>query len=493
MTVFKNSLVALATIATGLTAYSVCYANPDVPANITTPDTVHTQAVGDLNFKDGFPTDETMSKVQKYMFLQRAVNVFVEGIQISSMQAMLEGSKSIGGKPNKSVLINETLHDKNSLWLTPNTTTPYISIEVDVKKTPMVLDIHSSVLGLVDDAYFKYVGDIGLGNPADQGKGGKYLIVHDSYKGKIPEGYIVLTTPTYRNWAPMRLNSVKKVAQFKKTFKMYPLGGKPDMDFINFSGVKYNTIHANNVDFYYELNEVIQYEPETSGDPYFKGLAATIGIIKGSPFNPKGEHLEVLKEAAAIANVYARNQAFRPTNNETFFFGKSKRQWFLPFGSTLDYRFIQDGRLFLDDRTAFHYLATGITPLMTAQFDGKGSSYLVTTTDSSSAALDGNEVYSITLPPKPPMKRFWSFVVYDNQTRSLLATDQREAGFDSRGDVVTNKDGSVTVTFSAKKPEGKSNWVQTSPNKGFFVMYRMYSPTQKWHDREYVIGDLIKQ
>ncbi|MEC4681682.1 MAG: DUF1214 domain-containing protein, partial [Nitrospirota bacterium] len=62
-----------------------------------------------------------------------------------------------------------------------------------------------------------------------------------------------------------------------------------------------------------------------------------------------------------------------------------------------------------------------------------------------------------------------------------------------RGDVVTNKDGSVTVTFSAKKPEGKSNWVQTSPNKGFFVMYRMYSPTQKWHDREYVIGDLIKQ
>ena len=472
---------------------NIVIADPDVPANITTPDIVKTKTVGDLHFKDGFPADDTISKVQQYMFIQRAVNIFVDGIAISSMQAMLEGSKSIGGKPNKSVLINETLHDKNSLWLTPNTTTPYIVAEVDVKKTPMVLELQSSVLGLVDDAYFKYVGDIGLGNPADQGKGGKYLIVHDSYKGKIPEGYIVLTTPTYRNWVPMRLNSVKDIPQFKETFKMYPLGGKPDMDFINFSGVKYNTIHANNVDFYFELNEVIQYEPETSGDPHFKGLAASIGIIKGKPFDPKGKHLEALKEAAAIANVYVRNQAFRPTNDETYFFGKSKRQWFLPFGSTFDYRFIQDGRVFLDDRTAFHYLATGITPLMTAQFDGKGSSYLVTTTDSSSAALDGNEVYTVTLPPNPPMKRFWSFVVYDNQTRSILATDQRAAGFDSRGDVVTNKDGSVTVTFSAKKPEGKSNWVQTLPNKGFFTMFRMYSPTQAWHDGKYVIGDLIKQ
>ncbi len=63
----------------------------------------------------------------------------------------------------------------------------------------------------------------------------------------------------------------------------------------------------------------------------------------------------------------------------------------------------------------------------------------------------------------------------------------------STGDVVTNKDGTVTVTFSSKKPAGKSNWVQTLPNKGFFVMFRMYSPTQDWHDGKYMIGDLVKQ
>ena len=159
----------------------------------------------------------------------------------------------------------------------------------------------------------------------------------------------------------------------------------------------------------------------------------------------------------------------------------------------MSYKFEKDGRLFPDDRTAFHYLATGITPLMTAQFDGKGSSYIVTTRDNESKAFDGDSVYTITLPPKPPMKRFWSFNVYDNQTRSLLVTDQIEAGIDSRKDLLMNDDGSVTVTFSAKKPKGKSNWVQTLPNKGFFVMYRMYSPTQNWHDKKYIIGDLVKQ
>ena len=491
MRALNKKLMSLAITVTTLLSCNAGNADPLVPENITTPDIVNTQAVGELHFNDGYPTNDTMSKVQQYMLIQRAVNVFVDGIPVTSMQAILEGLKSIGGKPNKSIVISEDLFDKNSLWLTPNTTTPYAMIEVDVKNAPVVLDVHSPVLGMVDDAFFQYVGDIGIGNPADGGQGGKYLIVHESYEGEIPDGFIVMKTPTYRNWVPLRLNSVEDVPQFKDTFSVYVLGEEPDMDYINFSGMQMNTVHANNEDFYHELNEVIQYEPVTSGDPHFRGLVSAIGIEKGKPFNPTGSYLEALKEAAAIANVHARNQAFRPSNKATYVYGES-RQWFLPFGSTKSHEFKQDGRIFVDDRTAFHYVATGITPLMTAEFDGSGSSYLVTTTDSSGEALDGDSVYTITLPPNPPMERFWSFMVYDNQTRSILATDQRSGGFDSKGNVITNNDGSVTVTFSSIPPEGEFNWVQTLPDKGFFVMFRMYSPTQEWHDRQYIIGDLIE-
>ena len=483
------------TCCVGVSLFIICglaNASPDVPDNITTPEVVKTKTVGDLKFNDGYPSDETMSKVQQYMLTQRAVNVFADGIPTTSLHAILEGLKAIGGKANNTIAITYNLFDNNSLWLTPNTTTPYAMAEIDVKDGPVVIEINTSVLSFIDNAYFEYVGDIGLANPNDLGKGANYLLVHESYKGKIPEGYIVFKTSTYRHWFLARLDSVEAIPAFEETFKFYPLGENPETNFINYSGVKMNTIHANNVDFYHELNAVIQYEPAASGDAHFKGLAAEIGIVKGKPFNPKDEHLEALVEGAAIANVHARNQAFRPTNKESYFYGE-KRQWFLPFGSTMSYKFEKDGRLFPDDRTAFHYLATGITPLMTAQFDGKGSSYIVTTRDNESKAFDGDSVYTITLPPKPPMKRFWSFNVYDNQTRSLLVTDQIEAGIDSRKDLLMNDDGSVTVTFSAKKPKGKSNWVQTLPNKGFFVMYRMYSPTQNWHDKKYIIGDLVKQ
>ena len=41
-------------------------------------------------------------------------------------------------------------------------------------------------------------------------------------------------------------------------------------------------------------------------------------------------------------------------------------------------------------------------------------------------------------------------MVCDNQTRSILVTEQRTGGFDSAGEVVTNNDGSVTVTFCLK-------------------------------------------
>ena len=314
MKIFKTTLITL-TFCTMM--ISTSYAQ-NVPENITTPDVIQTQTLGELNFKDGYPSDETMSKVQQYMFIQRAVNVFVDGIPISSLQALLEGAKSIGSKPNRSVTISESLMDANSLFLTPNTTTPYVLMEFDVKKGPMVIDVHSPVLGLIDDAFFEYVGDVGVGNPKDGGKGGKYLLVHDSYKGNIPDGYIVFKTQSYRHWGAFRLDSVDGIQQFKDTFSMYPLGTKPyKIDYINSSGKKYNTVHANNEEFYHELNEVIQYEPLSSGDPHFRGLAAAIGIQKGKEFNPKGEQLLALKEAAAIANVHARNEAFRPTNSET--------------------------------------------------------------------------------------------------------------------------------------------------------------------------------
>ena len=78
-----------------------------------------------------------------------------------------------------------------------------------------------------------------------------------------------------------------------------------------------------------------------------------------------------------------------------------------------------------DLRTLFFYGYTGITPAMAMRLTGIGSQYLAAFMDSSKAFFDGATSYTVTLPPDIPQARFWSLTLYDNQTRSLLATPQR--------------------------------------------------------------------
>ena len=76
--------------------------------------------------------------------------------------------------------------------------------EIDLKNGPVVVEIPGPVLGILDDAFFRYVSDIGLAGP-DQGKGGKYLLIGPDYEGDIPEGYFVAKSTTYRHWLLMRV------------------------------------------------------------------------------------------------------------------------------------------------------------------------------------------------------------------------------------------------------------------------------------------------
>jgi hypothetical protein len=55
------------------------------------------------------------------------------------------------------------------------------------------------VLGPIDDAYFRWVTDVGLTGP-DKGAGGKYLFVPPGHTGSLPsEGYFIVKPLTYGN------------------------------------------------------------------------------------------------------------------------------------------------------------------------------------------------------------------------------------------------------------------------------------------------------
>jgi hypothetical protein len=123
---------------------------------------------------------------------------------------------------------------------------------------------------------------------------------------------------------------------------------------------------------------------------------------------------------------------------------------------------------------------------------GAGSQYMAAFVDSKGKPLDGGKNYKLHLPPNIPVKEFWSVILYDNQTRSMLQTDQRWPAVSSQNPKLdVNPDGSVDIYFGPKAPAGKeNNWVQTIDGKGWNTLLRLYGPLQPWFDKAWRPGEI---
>src|SRR5271166_1794208 len=497
----------------------------EIPKSIATPAQVQS-SIGTLEYKDGAPSTATVAKVYDNLDLMHGVEAFVNAYQGASTAAIVKGFND-AGIPNNSVLIFSQLMDSKSLFLTANADTVYFWTIIDVSKGPVVVETPPLCLGVIDDMWWQWVTDVGLPGP-DRGEGGKFLFLPPGYKGEVPDsGYIVEKVRTTRLQFLGREFLVdndpsRPVELIKKTLKIYPyqpggygtsiatgLEGKvpllrspngqldwaflrpqPPAKFVEGSGKVMNTIPPSDFSYFEMINDLIQSEPADALDPEIMGSLAAIGSATGRTLNWRArasEDFAYYPGSAWINMLFVGGYQFETPPPQV-----SSTGVITPYPPT--------GARTLDSRTAMFYYATGITPAMCMRLTEIGSQYLGAFTDSKGEYLDGSKTYKITLPPNIPAAKFWSFTVYDNQTRSMLDTPQRfpRAGSQSYPTpaAVANPDGSTTVYFGPTKPAGvkDGNWIQTVPSKGWNTLLRFYSPlepffTKTWRPGEF---ELVK-
>ena len=509
-------------------------AQQNIPPGLATPDRVETQ-IGRLEFKDGAPSADTAQKVYDNLDYIRGVDAFMNSFSGASAYAIRQGFHSIGAEDNTVVIFSD-LMDSNSLFLTANADTIYTVAILDLTKGPLVVEVPPRALGTLNDMWFGWIIDIGGPGP-DRGEGGKYLVVPPGYDGTLPDsgfhiGRSKTTHVLYAVRAFMDDNDPKPaVALIKKSLKIYPytpggfgtsiataLEGKvmlaanppvPETKFVEGSGKSFNTIPPNDFSFFEMVNEVVQLEPATSFNPELLGQLAAIGIVKGKPFNPDARMRRILTDAAAVGNAAGRALNWRGAEYPGWSYYPGSmwanmlwqggynfetpppmitREGFKPLPPT--------GARTLDSRTAFYYGYTMDSPGMIMRLPNVGSQYLMGFMDADKNYLDGGKTYKVILPPNIPAGAFWSFTLYDNQTRSMLQTPQRypRAGSQTYPTpaAVANADGSTTIYFGPTKPADakEGNWIQTMPGKGWFTLLRLYSPKESFFTKEWRLSEI---
>lgn len=442
----------------------------------------------------------TPEKIAQRTVERRAIEAVNWGMPAVNYDRMyLAVIQSLKGGQNQ-IVYWSALPDWKNQTLTPNPDTIYFQPFFNTENGPIVIEIPpqngGSITGTIMDAWQAPLEDVGPAG-VDTGLGGKYLITPPGYDEQVPLGYIVLPSNTYRGYALLRStlrspssDDVARAVAYGKKIKLYPLAdadSPPPTKFLDAKGVEFDSTIPYDIRFFESLNRVIQEEPWIPRDKVMIDMLRTIGIEQGKPFAPDPKTKAILENAAREAHAWLDTRY--ETGFPPYFEGT---HWAVPAPPEL----MKTVATLYETPDLYSVDARGLTDywaFSTIKHLGAGQFYLMSTKDKSGRPLDGSKTYRLVVPAKAPVAQYWSAVVYDRATHALIRDMDRASRSSQSEGLKRNDNGSVTVYFGPKAPEGKaSNWIPTKPGAKFEVLFRLYGPQKPLFDKSWKLPDIAQ-
>jgi len=475
--------------------------------------------LANAEFKENRPTPQTAATLRDELLFQRATQAYLWAMPLVNTLGMKEGSEKVFGAGYNVLPIWKKRLDAKTLVTTPNSDVIYAMSYVDLGKDgPIVFEAPANLQGILLDFWQrpipvdggKFFGDVGLPGP-DAGTGGKFLILPPGYKGDVPADHYVYRSGTNNVFIFLRSfyqdpkNLTPAVALVEQS-KIYPLGKKDSalpMKFPDASGVPANMLPVRDGSAFDQLKRLVDSEGKNLASPDGLGMLASIGIIKGQPFNPDARTREILDRAAKTAYKMSRVIGFQEQVSGRDFRFWPDRHWINPAadatpespGGPLDLSWTRtaEGYADFDTRIWFFTDYYSISPGMLSQIPGKGAKYMIGFVDSDGDPFAPDKTYRLNLPKDIPAANFWSLTLYEAENASGYANGQPFPSLGSRDKPQPNADGSIDLYLGPTAPAGKeSNWMKTIPGKGYFTILRLYAPTEAAINKSWKPGDIEK-
>lgn len=451
-----------------------------------------------------WPSSEEARELRDELYYQRAIHAYMAMLPALNTIGMRDGSEGVFGKGYNVLPIWKQRMDARTWVPTPNADVVYSMNYLDLKETgPLVVAAPQGVIGMFTDFFQLTITDVGAIGP-DRGRGGLYLLLPPDYQGHVPDGYYTFKSPTYNVFLFFRTVMVPgksgpdtgpAVATAERT-RIYPLWELekdiPAMEFPNAAGKRVNMMYPTDFSFWEKLKDFVDYEPVEAIHPELRGVLASIGIVKGTPFAPTKSQREILTKAVEMAPkmILANRMAERPDGRHLYY----KDRNFISGWNGATAEWMQESYLDFDGRAIYFQQAYSSAPAMVMRTIGAGSKYPVGIRDADGNHLNGSHHYKMHLPAGIPAKAFWAVTLYNVIDGTMPETDQLIPSRNGYENVEKNSDGSIDLYFGPTRREGvgEMNWIQTIEGRDFMAIMRLYGSDIAFYDQTWKPDNIVK-